>query len=232
MLSGPCRRRSRAVALAINGLAVIASLSLLVGCASRKLPISYVPQQHVQVIKGADAVPVEVRVEDLQPETFDHYPLNPLDDTDPNIHFLVKDAAETIKQAAETELKARGFKIATGGALITIEMMHFEADYSSDWSGFRNAVRANLLMRVQVRPRTGKSVYSQEVGGESIPASKVFVLPPARHELQDALEEALKRLFADPQFTAAILGTRQPPPAKPAVSPGRIAGAFPTMSRR
>src|SRR5208282_912823 len=233
-----CRRRFSGTVPAVGGLiAVVAFASLVVGCSTEvpELPISYVPQQNVQSIKGADAVPVEVKVEDLQPETFNHYPFNPLD-TGPNIlHFLVKDAAETIKQAAETELKARGFKIATGGALITIEVVHFEADYTTESYEFtttRRTARASLLMQVQVQPQTGKVLYSREVGGEAIPSGGFFVLPPATQKLQESLAEALKGLFADPAFTAAILAARQPPPAKPAVSPGRIAGAFAIMSRR
>ncbi len=173
-------RRFRVAALAMGGLLLVASAFLIAGCASevRKLPISYVPQQNVQAINGADAVPVEVKVEDLQPETFNHFnPLNPAD-TAPNIlHFLVKDAAETIKQAAETELKARGFKIATAGALITIEVVHFEADYTTESYEFTTTprtARANLLMQVQVQPQTGKVLYSREVGGEVIPTRGFF----------------------------------------------------------
>ena len=47
-----------------------------------ELPISYVPQQRVQLIKDADGVSVEVKVEDLQTETQNYF-------LESNRHFLV-----------------------------------------------------------------------------------------------------------------------------------------------
>ena len=89
-------------------------------------------------------------------------------------------------------------------------------------------------MRVQVRPQTGKVLFSRNVGVEAEPISGTLVTlgrHPVTHQLQETLAETFKGLFADPAFTAAILATRQPPPAKP-VSPVRISGAFAIMSRR
>jgi hypothetical protein len=184
----------------------------------------------VQPIKDADAISVEVRVEDLQaaPSASPWSPLYLV--TPPDRYFRVKDPVGTIKSAAETELRARGFKIGAGGPSVTIQLLHFEATLEPDNWG-PTTVRAYLSMRVQVRPQTGKVLYSREFGGEGAPISEVFMWHPATHELEQSLSDAFKRLFGDPAFTAAILATHQPPPAKP-VSPGRIAGAFATMSRR
>ena len=106
--------------------------SLIAGCSTevKKLPITYIPQQNVQAIKGADAVPVEVTVEDLEPAEYASpwAPLNPF--WDRILQFRVKDAADTIKSTAETELRARGFKVGTGGALVEIQLIHFEATLS------------------------------------------------------------------------------------------------------
>ncbi len=219
-------RRVREGALAIFGLVVVASS--VAGCAVRERPISYVAQENVRPIKDADAVPVEVKVEDLQPdETINPFP-NPLRD---ERRFRVKDAAGTIRGAAETELSARGFKIGTGGALVAIQLIHFEANYENEGE-LKTTVRANLSMRIQVHPQAGKVLYSKEVAGEGAPIRGMFMLHPATEELQKSLADAFKRLFADPAFTTAILATRQTPPPKPSVNPGRIAGAFATMSRR
>jgi uncharacterized lipoprotein YajG len=210
---------------------VIIVASLIAGCAIpvRERPISYDPQGNVQPTKGADAVSVEVRVEDLQPsETVSSFP-NLFTD---GRRFRVKDAADTIKGAAETELRARGFKIGTGGAVVAIQLVRFEATYEIEPMGVTTTVNAYLSMWVKIQPQTGKVLYSKEVDGEATPLNVTFALHPATHELQGSLEDAFTRLFADPAFTAAILATRQPAPAKPVVSPGRIAGAFATMSRR
>src|SRR5271155_2984959 len=120
-------RRSSPAELSISGLAVVASLSvsLLVGCATREFPITYVPQQNVPAIKNADVVSVEVKVEDLQPvESMSWDAFNPISQ---KVTFRAKDAAGTIKTAAETELGARGFKIGSGGALVTIQLGRLEA---------------------------------------------------------------------------------------------------------
>jgi hypothetical protein len=192
-------------------------------------PIVYVPQENVQPIKDASAIPVEVGVEDLQaapslPPWSPLYLFNP-----PAQHYRVKDAAGTIKSAAEPELRARGFKIGSGGALVTIRLAYLEAILQPDpWGPTK--LRAYLSMRVEVRPQTGKVGYSKEVDGEISPR-EVFFKTHASTQLQGTLADAVKRLFDDPAFTAAILATRQPAPAKP-LSPGRIAGAFAIMSRR
>jgi Uncharacterized lipoprotein len=224
MSSNHCRCRSRAAATVTGGFMIVSSL--IGGCAIpvRELPITYVPQENVQPIKDADAVPVEVKVEDRQPVEY----ITPFTDVTKGRRFRVKDAADTIKSTAETELRARGFKVETGGAVVEIQLIHFEATFEE---GFTTTVRAYLSMRVQVLPQTGKALYSEDVRGEGTPISAVFMLHPGALELQRSLEDTFKRLLADPGFTQAILATRQSAPAKPA-SPGRIAGAFATMSRR
>jgi hypothetical protein len=207
--------------------------SFIAGCAIPvpERPISYTPQENVQPVKDAADIPVEVRVEDLEgaPSALPWSPRYLL--IPPDRSFRVKDPADTIKGAAETELRARGFKIGGDGALVTIQLAHFEASYEPSFWG-PITVRAYLSMRVQVRPQSGKVEYSKEVDGEVSPLEVFFALHPATHQLQGTLADAFKRLFDDPAFTAAILATRQPAPTKPVVSPGRIAGAFATMSRR
>lgn len=218
------RRRFRAAAF------VIIVASLIAGCATvQEQPISYIPQQSVHPVKDADAIAVEVRVEDLQAapsgslwESFD-----PIEQTN---YSRAKDPMDTLKGAAETELKARGFRIGSGGALVIVQLGQFEAVVRSDISGIHAS--GFLSMRVQVKRQTGKVLYSKLVQGEGPPTSAFLYLDKCfSRELQGSLEDAFTRLFDDPAFTAAILATRQPPPTKP-VSPGRIAGAFATMSRR
>jgi hypothetical protein len=228
MLTDRCRR-SYEVAVAAGGLiATLTLASFLVGCSTevRELPITYVPQQNVQAIKGADAVAVEVTVIDLQPAEYG----SPWD-----ARFHVKDAAETVKEAAETELKARGFKIGPGGGLVSIQLGRFSGETQTDNSfGFTATARGYIYMQVQVRPQTGKALFSRNVGAEPDPLSGTpwkLGLHPVTHELQESLAEAFKGLFADPAFTAAILAASKAPPAKP-VSPVRTAGAFAIMSRR
>jgi uncharacterized lipoprotein YajG len=221
--------------LALGGMLIVGFVSLLIGCASevKKLPITYIPQENVQAIKGADAIPVEVAVEDLQPDEYG----SPLESfKSKQTRFHVENAADTVKEAAETELKARGFKIGSGGALVTVQLYRFAGQSETGGAlGLTVTARGFLSMRVQVRPQTGKVLFSRNVRAEADPISGTpFTLGrhPVTHQLQETLSEVFKGLFADPAFTAAILATRQAPPAKPALSPVRISGAFATMSRR
>jgi len=226
------RCKFRTLVVAVGGLMIVALL--VAGCSTevKKLPITYVPQENVQAIKGADAVPVEVTVEDLQPDEYES-PWESLNEKGARFH--VEDAANTVKEAAETELRARGFKIGGGGALITIQLDRFAGQSETGGTlGLTITARGFLSMRVQVRPQTGKVLFSRNVGVEAEPISGTLVTlgrHPVTHQLQETLAETFKGLFADPAFTAAILATRQPPPAKP-VSPVRISGAFAIMSRR
>jgi uncharacterized lipoprotein YajG len=237
MSSNHCCCRLRTALLLTRRLTVaVAVAAFAAGCAIRasELPISYVPQQNVQAIKGADAVPVEVTVEDLEPDEYDSVwdRANPF--SDKLVRFQVKDPVDTVKGAAETELKARGFKIGSGGASVIIKIERFAARklIDGEW-GFTATGRGYLSMRVEVQPQTGKVPFSKNVGGEGTPTNEsAFSGKPATHVLEESLADAFKRLFADPAFTAAILATRQQSPAKPVVSPGRIAGAFATMSQR
>jgi hypothetical protein len=140
-----------------------------------------------------------------------------------------------VKEAAETELKARGFKIGSGGALVTIQLDRFAGEGGTDSTfAFTATARGYISIRVQVRPQTGKPLFSRSVGAEPDPLNGTpwkLGWHPVTHELQESLAEAFEGLFADPAFTAAILATRQAPPPKP-VSPARIAGAYAIMSRR
>jgi uncharacterized lipoprotein YajG len=229
-------RRFGAVAFAIGTIPLLAFGYLLAGCSSevRKLPITYVPQQNVQAIAGADTVPIEVRVEDLEPDEsvsgWDK--VNPF--ADRILRFQVKDAADTVRGAAEAELKARGFKVGGGGALVIIQIERFAAQTEPEGAfGFSATGRGYLSMRVEVQPQTGMVLFSKNVGAEGTPTDEsAFSGKPATHVLGESLTDALRGLFADPAFTAAILATRQQLPAKPVVSPARIDGAFAIASRR
>jgi uncharacterized lipoprotein YajG len=222
MLFYRCRRFG-AVAFAMGTIPLLAFGALLVGCSieATKLPITYVPQQNVQAIAGADTVPVEVRVEDLEPDEYDSFwdRANPF--SDKLVRFQVKDAVDTVRGAAETELKARGFKIGSVGSLIVIQIERFAARKLIDGEfGFTATGRGYLSMRVEVQPQTGKVLFSKNVGAEGTPTDEsAFSGKPATHVLGGSLTDALRGLFADPAFTAAILATRQQAPAKPSVQP-------------
>src|SRR5215469_2825946 len=206
-------------------IAIVALPSFFAACSvqARKLPITYVPQQNVQAIKGANAVAVEVTVEDLEPDEYQSRWPNPFGEAT-RLRFQVKDASGTVKSAAESELKTRGFAIASGGALVTIQIDRFAAETESDNWDFDASAHGYFSMRIQVRPSIGNALFSKTVRGEGDPLSGRFWslgLHPATHELQESLTDALKGLFDDPAFTAAILAAGHPPPAKPS-SPGRI----------
>jgi hypothetical protein len=193
---------------------------LIAGCTIGSVGVDYVPQQNVAAIKDAEAIRVEVRVEDKRPDASIW-----------GSEIRVSHAVDTVKEGAETELKARGFKIGSGGPLVDIQLLRFDAQTEPEgFFGVTKASRGFLGMRVQVQQQAGKVLFSKDVDGEGR-VGGIYIYRNGAPELQESLAGAFQQLFADPAFTAAILATRPPPPAKP-VSPGRIAGAYATMSRR
>lgn len=184
-----------------------------------KMEVLYTPEQNVQPIKDANATAVEVRVSDSDPQMLNSLFPNPF--ATEVRHFQVKNAADLIKSAAESELAARGFRSGPGGALVEITLRFFGATGTANQWTLHIEGRAILMERVQVLAPHGKVLYTREVADEEQFEPGYFHFG-ATSALTATLSGAMSRLFADPAFTAAILAARQPsPPAKPTL-PGPI----------
>ena len=179
MPSDHCRRRSPA-ALAMSGLAVFTSVSLLVGCAIREFPITYVPQQNVVAIKNANAVSVEVKVEDLQPAESMSW------DAVTQFHKRTISASKMLRTLSRRlprpNLERAGSRFnGVFGALVTIQLGRLEALCEDDWSGLTALGYVRCGFRSE--PQTGKVLYSREIKGEANPLFATFYLRCATPEL-------------------------------------------------
>src|SRR5207247_6373127 len=110
-----------------------------------------------------------------------------------------EDVMDTVKQAVETELSHRGFKLSSGDTLLLIQVVKFLNDFKPGmWSG--DAV-AEVTMEVQIKKADGNIAYSKVVSGEGKnPNIQMASGKNAKIALDAALYSAVERLFGDPAF--------------------------------
>ncbi len=174
------------------------------GCALTKdyVVLSYDAQTNVEKIKGADAVKVRVefsdarKVKDKVSCKKNSYGMEmaPI--------IAGNDAAETVKNAIETELKNRGFNLAEGSVSVFAELNKYYNDFKTGfWSG--RAV-AELVMNVQVKKPDRSILYSKMIAGENSHAVQMASGKNAKIVLDGALKDAISKLFDDPSFIDSI----------------------------
>ncbi len=175
------------------------------GCALTKdyVVLSYDAQTNVEKIKGADAVKVRVefsdarKVKDKVSCKKNSYGMEmaPI--------IAQNDAAETVKNAIETELKNRGFNLTEGSVSVSAELNKYYNDFKTGfWSG--RAV-AELVMNVQVKKPDSSIIFSKMIAGEStISNLQLASGKNAKIALNGALKDAISKLFDDPSFIDSI----------------------------
>lgn len=175
------------------------------GCALTKdyVVLSYDPQTNVEKIKGADAVKVRVEFSDVRTikdkvsckKNGYGMEMAPI--------IAQNDAAKTVKNAIETELKNRGFNLTEGSVLVFAELTKYYNDFKTGfWSG--RAV-AELVMNVQVKKPDYSIIFSKMIAGEStISNLQLASGKNAKTALDGALKDAISKLFDDPTFIDSI----------------------------
>ncbi len=174
------------------------------GCALTKdyVVLSYNPQTNVEKIKGADAVKVSVEFSDVRTvkdkvsckKNSYGMEMAPI--------IARNDAAETVKNAIETELKNRGFILTEGSVSVFAELNKYYNDFKTGfWSG--RAV-AELVMNVQVKKQDRSILYSKMIAGENSHTVQMASGKNAKIVLDGALKDAISKLFDDPSFIDSI----------------------------
>ncbi len=178
---------------------------LATGCALTKdyVVLSYDPQTNVEKIKGADAVQVRVEFSDVRmvkdrvscKKNGYGMEMAPI--------IAQNNAAQTVKNAIEAELKNRGFHLTEGSVLVLAELNKYYNDFKLGfWSG--RAV-AEVVMNVQVKKPDRSILYSKMIAGESSHTVQLASGKNAKIALDGALKDAISKLFGDPLFIDSIL---------------------------
>jgi uncharacterized lipoprotein YajG len=191
--------------------------TMCIACADKPLPVSftYMPDRTVQPTSGAESVYIEVMVSDIRP----------IKDTLGEVTAGIRtaqvvtrdDLPEVIKSGVESELINRGFELGSGSALIVIDLEEIAVrNKISTYSGDSH-VRAMAILKSEIKRNSGAVLYSKEISGNVSLLIKDMTSSAASQEALDyALNEAVRKVVADPAFMQALLSTGKP--AKPAAS--------------
>jgi len=117
-----------------------------------------------------------------------------------------EDVAVTIRRAIEQELRARGFQLAAGTALvqIAVDLTRFYNDYKTGF--FAGDAVADLNMSVTVKSSKGELLYTRQVIVQGVEQNvQLATGDNARLALNRALENGMKTLFEDQAFLAALV---------------------------
>ena len=195
------------------------------------LPVSltYAPAPIVQPVPGAEAVHVEVMVQDLRQ---DKSTLGDVKTAFQEVPIATDDEpSQLLKSAVESELRDRGFELGTGDISVMIDLEGVAVEdhrsvslYSIDST---NEVRAIVIIGVQVKSHAAAVLYSKIVNGKVAFGSNGTGSSASQRALDYAFDEAVKNLMRDPEFIKALLATRKtvkpaataPPHAAPKPAP-------------
>ena len=187
----------------ISTLLVIPILS---GCAltTSSVPLHYGLQNNVRKIKAARNVIVGVHVQDLRKNKRVGNKKNGFGMVMAPI-YAKKNVADTVRNAIEKELQARGFRI--GKKAIVFVNVGITKFYNNFNMGFiSGSAVAKLNMTVIVKNKQGEQLFHRKIfatgenGGIMIASGS-----NAGVALNRALQNGVNILFNDPKFTAALL---------------------------
>ena len=113
------------------------------------------------------------------------------------------DLSEKISEMVKSSLRAQGFNLSPGNFTLEIELQKFYNEFTHQFFGSRGVAEA--VFGVQLKTRDGQIVYSKTIIGLG-ENDDVYIHSGknAKIALQDALQDALNKLFHD-QHLAQIL---------------------------
>ena len=189
-------------------MAVLAASVALSGCAltTDRIQLQYAQQQGVSRIPGAGEVSVNVKVSDQrQDKTRVSSKKNGFGMEMAPIVPMVE-VTDTVRNAMEQELQARGFKLGSQAAQVQIaaDLTRFYNDYKTGF--FAGDAVADLNLYVAVKPKQGGPAYSRHIVAQGVePNIQLASGENARLALNRALENGMKLLFDDREFVDALM---------------------------
>jgi len=185
----------------------------LTGCAltTETIELRYKQPQGVAKVSGASDVSVKVAVIDQrQDKTTVSSKKNGYGMEMAPI-LAAEDVATTVRKAIESELQARGFTLGSDAALVLIsaDLSRFYNDHKTGF--FSGDSVADLNMLVSLKSKSGSILYTRMIIAQGIePKIQLMSGENARLALDRALENAMKTLFDDSAFIAAMVSANSP----------------------
>lgn len=198
---------------------ILLAASLAAGCALTEdhVRLSYRPRAGAQPLNGASAVTVAVTVRDERRN--DERDRVSCKKNGYGMEMAAirsdTDVPTLVRTSVEGELARRGFHPGPGGVTVVVELRRLYSDFKTGF--FSGDAVAEADLEVQVLPpgaqEGGLSLYQCRAEGSGTnPNVQLASGENAQVALEDALSEAIWRLFNDRRFMAAILRAGAPPP--------------------
>ena len=188
-------------------LAGMVALSAAIGlsaCVERPISLSYVPPSPSAAIPGAEKVKLDVVAVDKRAQFMDRV------GTANGARIIADgDVKELVRSAIERELTARGFSVAAGGLVVTVELQNFYINYT-----FSSSADVAFSIRVRGNSGAGPSLFSHYYQSTS-KTHGTFESAKAGSKacLEEALAGAVKQVMDDRNLQAALLSAAASPPA-------------------
>ncbi|MCA1939992.1 MAG: YajG family lipoprotein [Caenispirillum bisanense] len=205
-------------ALAAMGVAMTLSACALV---EDNIDITYRSATPAVAVAGADAVTVRVTAEDARPSNRDKVSVKK------NGYGMEmaairanQDVPTVVRQAVETELESRGFRLGDGPVFVLIEVARFYADYKTGFWSADNV--ADIQLNVQVRDAGGQMYYGKGISGVgTVEGVMLMEGGPVKQSIEIGLAVAIANLLKDPFFLQALMDAQaaNPPAPTPVASP-------------
>ncbi|NOT38894.1 MAG: hypothetical protein HOP13_00205 [Alphaproteobacteria bacterium] len=189
-------------------VAVVLVLGLSVSaCALSEDTVSlqYQPMQNATEIPGAKQTGIVVSVVDARAENRDRVSVKK------NGYGMEmaairsdRDVAGFVKEAIESELKARGFRVGEGPAQAKADLLKFYNDFKIGF--FSGDAVAEVAFNIQVAGSNGAILYSKPISSSGKAADILLASGSnAKEALENGLRTAIANLMNDPAFIAAVL---------------------------
>ncbi len=197
---------------------VAAIVQTLGACAfhTEEVDIKYGAPQSAAQVPGANGVAVSVTTLDERVANRDristkrngyYMPLAPI--------LSSRDVAEIVRESVESEFRAQGYRIETGGRTIEVKLMTFYTEM-----GFGAHASVNAL--VSVKAPDGTVLASMPMMGDDSSALIIANLAVfAREHLERALRKFALAVAEDSTIRTALIGQPAATVPSPALEPGR-----------
>jgi uncharacterized lipoprotein len=183
--------------------AAVSAALLLGGCALTEdvVPIPYKPRGGAQI---GESLPVSISVSDAR--TADRTRIsNKVNGYGMEMAAIRanRNVDEIVREAFEEELRARGFRVASGGAAASLAIVRFYSHFETGL--FSGEAVADVHMRVSVKAADGSSLFDRDVNVTGKQTGvQIASGSNAAASLSDGIGQVFDALFNDAAFVAAL----------------------------
>jgi len=194
--------RTRAILAALAAVAVLSACAL----STDRIDITY-QDTGASPVSGARSVTVAVDVTDQRPDKAKVGSKKNGYGMEMAPILANEDIGITIQKAFSRELRTRGFQVEGRPTVqVAAEITRFVNDFKTGFVA-GDAV-AELIMSVSVKLSTGTQIYSRQLVSQGVEQNiQLASGENAKLALERALTNAMRTLFEDQRFVAALLGS-------------------------